>query len=365
MTIICSDPFKYGEEKKLTFSSDIVSFTNQGTAEADPIFEMEVLKPTTFAMVQNQDKQHQMIGRPIDVDSIAIEDRELILNSPMNTTVGWTAATQVDNGDVQGVMISTETRFMVSDFGYNTEAKWHGPALKTSLSEQLQDFRVEALIENFNGPTKVGRVELYLLDAANQIIGNITMTDAWEKFYRNRARSYARSGSYRQEFHRLHETTTEAGEYELWNDFDGILRLERIENRWTAYVAQRRPDGSHYRRETKRFTDTENLYMDKVAQVQVHIGKFGGNDNSEMSFKSLKVWKINNPDDHQIPYIAYEGDKITFDHENDDILINGEPRLELKDFGGQYFKLTPGLNQVVVQPSDSFNTRVKYLERYR
>jgi hypothetical protein len=108
-----------------------------------------------------------------------------------------------------------------------------------------------------------------------------------------------------------------------------------------------------------------NEFQQQVAQIQVHIGIFDNYSPTAMRIKDLKVWKINNPDDHQIPYIVYEGDVITLDHRTSEILVNGEPRTDLKDFGGQYFKLTSGENQVVVQPSDSFNTRLKYLERYR
>jgi predicted phage tail component-like protein len=364
LTVICSDPFKYGEEKKLTFSSDIVSFTNQGTAEADPIFEMEVLKPTTFAMVQNQDEQYQMIGRPVDADSTPFEAEELIMHKRMSSTSDWTAASQVDNGVVSGTMVSDGNGFVVQSFGTQGQAKWYGPALKTSLPETLQDFRMEARVENLNGRNQVGKVEIYLLDINNNILARISMADVWQGYYRNRAASNIRNNESTQSLHRLAETTAEA-QGELWNNFDGILRIERVGERWSAYVAKVGNGNLHSARETKNFIDVGNEFQQQVAQIQVHIGIFDNYSPTAMRIKDLKVWKINNPDDHQIPYIVYAGDVITLDHRTSEILINGEPRTDLKDFGGQYFKLTPGGNQVIVQPSDSFNTNMKYLERYR
>jgi len=38
----CSDPYKYGPELEATFPSDAVTVTNNGTAPAKPIFELDV-----------------------------------------------------------------------------------------------------------------------------------------------------------------------------------------------------------------------------------------------------------------------------------------------------------------------------------
>lgn len=364
ISIICSDPYKYGQEKKLTFPSDAVMFTNQGTAEADPVFEMEVLNPATFAMVQNQDDQYQMIGRPVDADSDPFEAEELIMHKTMSTTTDWTTANQVDNGVVSGTMVSDGNAFVVQSFGTQGQAKWYGPALKTSLPKMLQDFRMEARVENLNGRNLVGKVEVYLLDVNNNILARISMVDAWRGYNRNRAASVISNNKRTQALHRISETTAQA-QGELWNNFDGILRLERVGKQWRAYVAKVGEGGVHYARETKNFLDTGNEFQQQIAQIQVHIGIFDNLSPGAMRIKDLKVWKINDPDDHQIPYIAHQGDIITFDHQAAEILINGEPRLDLKNFGGQYFKLPPGQNQLIVQPSECFNTSLRYRQRYR
>ncbi|MGY3718827.1 phage distal tail protein, partial [Sutcliffiella cohnii] len=66
-----------------------------------------------------------------------------------------------------------------------------------------------------------------------------------------------------------------------------------------------------------------------------------------------------------VPYIADLGDIITLNHVDDKILINGEERTDLKAFGGQYFKLAKGRNELIVYPMDSFQTSVRFRERYR
>ncbi|MCM3620516.1 phage tail family protein [Sutcliffiella horikoshii] len=359
ITFICPDPYKYGPEKVAEFPSDGVTLNYAGTVETGPIFELEVLQPITFALIQNHLDQYQMIGRPVDVDTPPFVAEQLILHSTMATTNGWTAGSQVDNGSVEGSMISNGSRFLVQSFGNESEAKWHGPALKTSLSESLQDFRIDALIENLNGKEEVGKVEIYLLDVNNEIVGRITLKDAWQTFRRNRGEAKAGGANGHYLLDQNHEGA--------WNDFKGMLRLGRIGNQWLSYIAKIRPDGTHHARETRMFTDTANRYMDRVAQIQVHISKFGGFKHGQMAIDDLKVWKINHPGDFDIPYIAYPGDKITFNHKQneDEILINGEDRTALKAFGAEYFQLLPGANQLIVEPSDSFQTSTKYRERFR
>lgn len=362
LEFLCLDPYGYGPEKTAIFPSDAVNLTNHGTAEADPIFEMEVLQPVTFAMIQNQKGEYQMVGRPVDVDSVPFNETELIKHDTMSTTTGWTTAAQVDNGVLSGTMVSDGNKFIVSNFGSSSEGKWYGPALKTSLPEQLQDFRMDALVNNLNGNDKVGRVDLYLLDANSHIIGSIRIVDAWENIKRNRGRAYIQNGTKQ---HHLINLSDVSDSGEIWNDFDGILRLERIGTKWLAYIGKIREDGTHHARRIVRFDDVAQDFMTRIAQIQIHIGKFGPFEHSQMSVKDLKVWKINNPEDNQIPYIAYMGDIITFDHKNNDILINGESRKDLKNFGGRFFKLEKGMNQLIVQPGDSFNTKVKHSEKFR
>ena len=351
-----SDPFKYGPELTATFPTDAVTVTNHGTAEADPIFEMAVIQPVTFAMIQNQNNEYMMLGKPIDVDSIAVEEYELIKHDTMSTTTGWTVASEIDGGVIRGQMVSQGNRFVASSFG-ETYQGWHGPALKTSLSETLQDFRVDTLVENMNA-TGVGRVEIYLLDVNNKAIGKMAMKDM--------------SIGVASNFGEIRAGGLVDGEYiiaespsNVWNNFDGILRIERIGKDWLAHIGKIRADGTHHARRTIRFTDAEGKYMQRVAQIQVHIGISRGRTPTQMSVKDIKVWKVNNLDDNEVPYIAHPGDVITFDHKDDELLINGEDRKDLKDFGGTYFKLKKGQNQLVVHPSNSFNTSIRYRERYR
>src|SRR5690625_2612572 len=135
LTIICSDPYKYGPEKEFSFETDYFNIENKGTAESEPVFELEVKEPITFAMLQNQFDEYNMIGRPANVDEIAQERFTTILRDTMQNTVGWTTGVNVDsNRIVTGEMKSNGEYFYADSFGTGLEGQYHGPVLRRKLS---------------------------------------------------------------------------------------------------------------------------------------------------------------------------------------------------------------------------------------
>ncbi|WP_017470614.1 distal tail protein Dit [Amphibacillus jilinensis] len=363
ITFVCADPYAYGPQQEVTFPSDFVNIENLGTAEAEPIFEVEVEEDTTFIMLQNTDNEYMMIGEPLDDQTEPFVRDELVVSNPLSSTTGWTPGTQVDAGTVSGSMVSDGSGFIAQSFGSQGSAKWYGPALKTSLSEQLQNFKIDVLVDLFNASNRVGRVDVSLLDINNNVIASLRVIDAWENMKRNRLAGYLRNDSRQQQLIFLSDTNSDAYG-ELWNDFDGILRLERRGQDWMLYAGKIRADGTHHARRIQRYKDNNNEFQQPVAQVQFHIGIFDGHNSATMKIKDLKVWKVNNPNAYQIPYVAYAGDKITFDHKNEDVLLNGEPRNDLKTFGSSYFNLKKGSNQIVQQPDNILTTKCTYRPRH-
>lgn len=359
---LCLDPYGYGPELEATFPSDVVALNNNGTAEADPIFDLEVLQPVTFAMIQNQDDEYMMIGRPINVDeNTPYTKYERIFYSDANSLAGWTTAVQGEiDGTISGSMESNGTRFQAASYG--TGSGWHGPAIKTSLSEVLTDFQLDAFVSLYNKDTgRVGRVEVYLLDVNGNQIGKVAMKDT----YVNSAVAWgeARAGSRQDGYHLINEYGSRPG---VWNEFYGILRLKREGNHWSAYFAKQDPQTRvHHTRKTASWYDTENKYTGKLAQIVVHMGQMGSYEPIVGGVYSVIVQKINPEQPNEVPYIAQPGDIITFDHRVNDLLINGESRKDIKDFGATYFKLKKGENTLIVHPSETFDVTCRYRERFK
>ncbi|MGM8212641.1 distal tail protein Dit [Virgibacillus sp. W0430] len=359
---LCVDPYGYGEEKNVNFTSDTATIENLGTAESDPIFTLDVLQPTTFAMVSNGE-EYMMIGEMLDADDIAFNKEELILHDTCSTTTGWTSAAEVEGGIVAGTMVSDGSSFKATDYGAGTG--WHGPSLKKSLSEPLTNFRAEFLIEQVGTyAADVGNVEFYLLDVNNNVVGSIRMRDANTGMQLNEAN--ARVGSF--ENGHLLIANDYGNRYATWANFSGILRLQRANNRWQAYVALIDDNGNHHSTMTRAFEDTEGLYAADIAQIQVHIATSKEYTPTQQKINDIKIYKLNQREG--IPYIADVGDKIIFDHMHDNITINGESIFGeendiRKDFGADYFKLKSGFNSLTVLPEGAFDTSIKFRERYR
>ncbi|WP_054634809.1 hypothetical protein [Thalassobacillus sp. C254] len=233
---------------------------------------------------------------------------------------------------------------------------WAGKKNKSTRS--LQDFEIEAEIELLNRQAQVGRVEIYLLDVNNEMIGKMAMKDAWANTTQNRGEM--RLGPFdNDEYFIVHPDYAGA-----WNDFKGILRLTRVGNRWRAYIAKVNEDGTHHARHTSPYyVDLEEKYMDRLAQVQVHLGTSGEYEPATKRVSRIKVKKINQPGSQEIPYIAHPGDVIEIDTHTHRINKNGEPQQWLWDPAGDWIPLKPGKTELAVHPQ-TVRVKASYQSRW-
>jgi len=363
---IVLDGYAYGCELIATFPSDVVSLTNRGTADADPIFELEVKRPVTYALIQNQNEEYMMIGKPYDItEQKPFVREEKIYDKIGDTTTGWATASTVDGGVVSGLFYTTGQSWRAQTYG-PVVAAWHGPSLVQSLPELLGDFKVEVYMTVKPKTLKsFGRAELYLLNQGGAKIAKLAMKNIGSEGGSNIAEVTLRNETTGNRRTLIH---TPGAQQRLWNNFYGVMRLEREKGVFRASVAMIDTDtGQHHTRwHSEPFEDIQGLYDDLLAGVQIHIGQYGAVQFIEdIAIHRIKVYKINQPGENQIPYIADTGDIITFDHQDKQILINGEARKDLKNFGASYFSLKPGANQLVVLPEESFDVTCKYRERYK
>lgn len=355
---ICPDPYKYGPEKVVEPSSDTFIVENNGTAETYPIITLTANEPTTFAMVSNSE-EYMMVGRPYNIEKEQpFQKYQRIFTDDASSLVGWTTGTTVDGGVVAGQMQAANGRFEAVSYGTGTN--WHGPAIKTSIPEIVEDFRFQTFISmaNKNSPAYVGRVEVYLLDNLGNTVAKLAIKDTQTQ----QALTFAevRIGDMSNYHYLINEYGDRPGN---WNDFYGILRIEKDGNEWYAYVAMTEVGtGRHHTRRSVRWVDTENKFTRQVAQVQVHVAQYGNNPAASGGVYAMILDKINHEQDG-VPYIANAGDVIVFDHKTGDAYINGEP--VPFDFGADFFALKKGYNSLAVIPENTFDVGIKYRERWR
>ncbi len=351
------DPYSYGPELTRNFTSDAITLTNAGTAEADPVFELTAKKKTTFAMISNGD-EYNLIGKPATVNEQTVDTRSLLFEEDGSTINTWTTAgTKVDGGTITGSFGTDGAGITVPDYG--TGPSWHGPALIKEVTP-VQDFEVKAHLQmRTPNPNQATRIELYLYNEFMNVIGKMAVVDNMTAV--NKKNGEGRVGPFvgvGQNY-----LISSANYQYNWDYFFGMLRIKRVGNKIEFYITRIATDTRHVLNLRKTYTDNAGDYSGRLKYVQIHIGKNGPEPYSSKFF-SVSAYELSQATVDQTPYILDVGDKVSFDHKNDDILVNGEPRNDLKNFGGSFFKLKKGENTLAVLPSASFNTEVKYRNRY-
>ncbi|MEK0285912.1 distal tail protein Dit [Caldifermentibacillus hisashii] len=356
ISFICPDPYKYGAEKEVTFESS-ASFDVEGTVETEPVIEVELKDKTTFLAVSNGD-QLNMIGQYANVDQQVYERETRVFWDQLGSLVGWTNSTSVEDSISSGGQMETNGHeFFVTDYG--SGGAWHGPAVKTSIGEIIQDFRCDVLLTQFGGNWQLGGVEVALLDVNNQFVAKMQMFKRSE--LSPAITATLRAGTISNGF----DIINSYGSYlDTWKDFEGMLRIGRIGDEWFAYVTRIDAGGNHDAEMYRTWKDTYNIANTPIAQVQVQIVRYGEYDPTFQRLKDIKIFRYNQQEG--IPYVAKENDKVTFNHLVDLITLNGEDYTREKSFIGEYFPLIPGRNSIVIEPADVVKSaKVRFRPKWR
>src|SRR5699024_10659976 len=110
--LICPDPFAYGSEQSQSIVSTIA---NEGTMDAYPVFDLNVKKDTDMIYIGNYNDRNEFgdhrgiaLGSSVDIDEATEPRKRLIMHDTMQSTSGWTGASNVDSGYVSGQMGTDE-----------------------------------------------------------------------------------------------------------------------------------------------------------------------------------------------------------------------------------------------------------------
>ncbi len=358
---LCLDPYGYGPEQEIPLVGTTGTVINvKGNAVTKPIFELEVLSPITFAMVSNGE-EFMLIGQPIDVKQTPVNEEEIIFHHHMESMTGWVETNVISEGYINGSMDYDETGFFPIFAEPNPdEQEWHGPAMKHSLSEAVQDFKADMgfrfYAESKGGSN--GRIEMYGLDANNSIVFRAFIEDKWigqDHF----GVQLELNGGEVTEYLTLPKTL---------EDMYGRMKVIREGNTWTLILQLLRSGAGQIVDNEWRRTIESNQSTQEVSQIQLSFQKFFDSNEEDMKVLLMRCYKLN--DVQGIPYIAQPGDMITFDHRDKqpydpEIRINGELRNDLKDFGATPFSLKPGENTLALLPENALQGTLRYRPAYK
>ena len=157
-----------------------------------------------------------------------------------------------------------------------------------------------------------------------------------------------------------------SGKYGSWNEFYGELYIERVNNKWYAYV-QKIKDGNVVKTiKSKTVTDTTNK-NEKLSYIVIYLGTSGSQEKcSDMAVSFVNV-KTATEIDNTVTYNFQEmeeGDILTIDNSIPEVRLNDVEVNELIDIGSQFFDLEVGENTIKVTSDDKPNVDVLWNNKY-
>lgn len=371
--LICPDPFAYGKEITQSLNQTVA---NAGTMDAYPVFDLTVKQDTDMIYIGNYSNQNEFgdhrgiaLGSKVDIDEEVEERKRLIMHDTMQSTSGWTGASNVDSGYVSGQMGTDDEGFYVESWGDEDEdgkkPDWIGPSLERTFSEQLKSFVADIKIANRNEFDKNGRkilagvgiIEVYLRDINDNLVAKMSFGDS------HGSSKAENSGRF---------TVDGDGRRMIWkpsgyNDFNGILRITRDTESFYGYIASMTAGGQHYKvTEVGPIVPRGGSAENRVAKIQVAIRKYIGAQRIYQRIKEIKVWSAvgtyEYPDKRPVDKFN-AGDQIHIDTRPGQarILVNGEERgMQL---GSEFFTLVEGINELDYNP-DLIEGTISFRNRY-
>nr|WP_289038288.1 distal tail protein Dit [uncultured Allobacillus sp.] len=361
-----SDPYKYGPEQSINFTSDTAIINNEGTAEAKPVIELTAKEPVTFAMVSNGD-EYNLVGTPADDDVQIVDAKTTVLYENGSTIDDWQDASMdmVDDPNVSNIggnLGSDGAGIRANPYGPSGSGQ-RGGAKTKELDEGLQDFELETTFDIISRrEIENWRMMIYLHDENLNPIGQLGLKDNSRNYKRRVPLGTAGPHSSGYGNGRV------LGDRSRYNDNARdttlfYLRMKREDNVFSFYVGEWY-NFRHINTWSGDFKDKSNQYMGKVKYITLFVGSYQDRPiPSRIRMNSVELFELTSVAEDQTPYIARAGDVFTFDHENRDVLLNGEAIA--KQIGGDFFTLKKDENTLALMPEGAFDGQVRYRSRYR
>ena len=238
---------------------------------------------------------------------------------------------------------------------------------------QANEYEVDYEPEIETADDKTGVVELYGFSANNVQLFKLSMVDDNE-FYeftypliRKNGEDFLKDKTIAPEPKKVTTYNGDtkkvqsilSGRYGSWTGSDGKgfygeLYIERINNKWYAYV-QKMKEGEPVKTiKSKTVTDKENK-DEELSYIVIYFGTTGNAEKaSGMAITDINVYTATKIDESkEYNFQEFEaGDILTIDNSIPAVYLNDEERNDLIDVGSSFFPLEPGDNYIKVASDD-------------
>ena len=158
-----------------------------------------------------------------------------------------------------------------------------------------------------------------------------------------------------------------SGKYGSWNEFYGELYIERIKNKWYAYVSKIKEGEVVKTIKSKTVTDKDNQ-NEELSYIVIYFGTTGNAEKaSGMAITDINVYTATKIEDNK-EYNFQEleaGDMLTIDNSVPAVYLNDEECNDLIDVGSAFFSLEPGENYIKIASDDDVpNVDIMWNNKY-
>ena len=233
---------------------------------------------------------------------------------------------------------------------------------------EANDYQVDFEPDINTADDKLGIVEIYGFSANNIQLFKLSMNDDNE-FYeftypliRKNSKDFLKDKTLAPEPSKIiaYNGSTKkvesilSGKYGSWNEFYGELYIERVNNKWYAYVNKLKNGEVVKSIKSKTVTDTGNK-DELLNYLVIYIGTTGdANKACGMDVTDIGVYTATEIND-EIEYNLQEfeaGDILRIDNSIPAVYLNDEERNDLVDVGSSFFVLEPGDNDINISTDD-------------
>lgn len=355
-----------------TAISDSVSVVNEGTAETDFNVEATALEDSTMFLISKSEEDYFMLGKPEEVGKTNVKS-PYIIKDDMANLLGWTTVQTgrvddiVSGGTVTGKFSTggLGTNFRIFDYGTpQTNNEWHGPAIRKSLSDTAQDFSAIGVAKLFDRDKGVGKAFFHLQDETGKLVCSFGLLDGHDAYSNVRfvVRLYDDYGVPKQILDYKGESS-----YAYRDDFI-YLKVVRRGKRFELSTWKYRKHDNGRISATSRYStvwnDSRLQYQKPIRQVMLYGATHSRYSTLPVYFSKINIVKLKAEGENETAIAINQGDIINLDTKSNLVTINGEPRTDIKDFGSNYFKLDPGLNNLLIVPEGKFDTEITWNDSF-
>lgn len=377
ITVVLLDNAKYSTDTYTnTAVSDAVTVLNNGTLETPFILEAVALKNSPFFMVSDRDDNHFFIGE--DSEDVEVKNyRPTILADEFRSLSGYSRMASTESipdrylgGTVGASFIQNPETWQLNQSNVAQTSGWRGGAYSKTFPRAVGDFEftfkvnVRQTGKNASGSGKIGQ---FIYDDKGKLMFSVgyqnvtTSKDSGRILFM----AYNEQGDERMLWGP--QVTSALKRVSVLTIYFRVTRQgDRITMRYWCYDDTNKKGRipSTVLRDVKRvYNDKGKFYQRKASNTK--IGIFRGNGNHrDLRALGTYIYELLPKPKGASDMIIKKGDEVILNTETGDILVNGEPMMAHKSFSSRYFKLPSGLQDLLITPTQTFDTKVYWRDKY-